>query len=174
MITILLLQTSTFKETRFLIKILIMNKTTSFAQMYLRLALGIGFILPVLDRLGYLGAPGSPNVGWGNWTNFVAYTQSLVPYLSLQLANFSGLVATILEVVFGILLIVGYKTKLAAFGSSLLTLVFALSMLFFAGYRAPFNYSVFVVSASSLLLACFNEYKWSIDAGLKRINKRSM
>lgn len=139
----------------------------SFAQLYLRLALGIGFILPVLDRVGYLGAPGSANVGWGNWTNFVTYTHSLLPYLSLQLANVSGLIATILEVVFGLLLIVGYKTKFAAYGSAALTAIFALSMLFFAGYRAPFNYSVFVVSSASLLLACLNEYKWSIDAVLR-------
>jgi putative oxidoreductase len=144
-----------------------MNKMISFAQIYLRMALGIGFILPVLDRLGYLGAPGSANVGWGNWANFVAYTHSLLPYLSLQLANLSGLIASILEVLFGLLLMVGYKTRLAAFGSAALTVIFALSMLFFAGYRAPFNYSVFVVSAASLVLACVNEYKWSIDAALK-------
>lgn len=123
------------------------------ALTLLRLSLGVGFILPVLDRLGFLGAPGDIHVTWGNWTNFVNYTHSLMPYVSGQMASFFGLVATIGEGLCGILLIVGYKIKLAAYGSFALTLVFALSMLFFIGYRAPFNYSVFVVSFSSLLIA---------------------
>ena len=140
-----------------------MKKTSTQAQLCLRLAIGIGFILPVMDRLGLLGLPGQPNVGWGNWSNFVDYTNSLMPYLDRVIAGFMGLIATALEVIFALLLIIGYKTKTAAYGSFLLTLAFALSMLFFAGYRAPFNYSVFSVSAASLLLASLPYYKWSID-----------
>lgn len=140
-----------------------MKNTPHFAQLFLRLALGIGFILPVMDRFGWLGAPGSPTVGWGSWAIFIDYTHSLMPYLSRPLANIMGIIATAGELIFGILLIIGYKIKLAAIGSFLLTLTFALSMLIFANYRAPFNYSVFVVSASSLLLATLPGYKWSID-----------
>lgn len=136
-------------------------------QLYLRLALGIGFILPVLDRLGYLGLPGEANVGWGTWSNFVDYTHSLMPYLSRNLANISGVIATIAEVIFGILLLIGYKTRYTAIGSGALTLIFALSMLLFAGYRAPFNYSVFVCSAASFLLCTIENYKWSLDEKLK-------
>ena len=130
-----------------------LKKIFSTAQILLRFALGAGFILPVLDRIGFLGAPGSANVSWGNWANFVTYANNLMPYLSTKMASFFGLVATIGEALFGILLIIGYKIKLAAYGSFVLTLVFALSMLFFVGYRSPFDYSVFVVSFSSLLLA---------------------
>lgn len=140
-----------------------MKNTPHFAQLFLRLALGIGFILPVMDRFGWLGAPGSPTVGWGSWAIFLDYTNSLMPYLSRPLANIMGIIATAGELIFGILLIIGYKIKPAALGSFLLTLAFALSMLIFANYRAPFNYSVFVVSASSLLLATLPGYKWSID-----------
>lgn len=132
-------------------------------QLYLRLALGIGFILPVMDRLGILGLPGSPNVGWGNWSNFVDYTHSLMPYLSRSIANVLGGIASAAEVVFGIMLIIGYKTRYAAVGSGVLTLLFALSMLFFAGYRAPFNYSVFTCSAAAFLLSAVENYKWSFD-----------
>ena len=130
-----------------------MKKIFPTAQILLRFAIGAGFMLPVLDRIGFLGAPGSPNVSWGNWANFVAYTNTLMPYLSLKMASFFGLIATIGEALFGILLIVGYKIKFAAYGSFVLTLIFALSMLLFTGYRSPFNYSVFVVSFASLLLA---------------------
>lgn len=130
-----------------------MKKMPSTAQLLLRFALGVGFILPVLDRIGFLGAPGSANVSWGNWVNFVAYTNTLMPYFPQKIASFFGLVASVGEAVFGILLIIGYKIKFAAYGSFALTLVFALSMLFFIGYRSPFDYSVFVVSFASLLLA---------------------
>lgn len=140
-----------------------MDKTLNIAQIYLRLALGISFILPVLDRLGYIGAPGTDGVAWGNWDNFVNYTNSLMPYLNKPLAGFNGLVASILEFVFGLMLITGYKTRVAAYGSFALLLLFAVSMLFFAGYRAPFSYSVFTGSAGALLLSAIPYYKWSID-----------
>lgn len=145
-----------------------MKNILPIAQIFLRLALGIGFILPVMDRLGMLGLPGEPNVGWGNWSNFIDYTHSLMPYLNRSLAGIMGTIATIAEVVFGILLIVGFKTKLTAIGSFVLTLTFAVSMLLFAGYRAPFNYSVFTASAASLLLSTLTAYKWSIDDYLKK------
>lgn len=140
-----------------------MKNSSHFPQLFLRLALGIGFILPVMDRFGWLGAPGNPTVGWGSWSIFLDYTNSLMPYLSRSLANIMAIIATAGELVFGILLIIGYKIRLAAIGSFLLTLMFALSMLFFANYRAPFNYSVFVVSASGLLLATIPSYKWAIE-----------
>jgi uncharacterized membrane protein YphA (DoxX/SURF4 family) len=141
-----------------------MKNSSHFPQLFLRLALGIGFILPVMDRFGWLGAPGNQTVGWGSWSIFLDYTNSLMPYLSRSLANIMAIIATAGELVFGILLIMGYKIRLAAIGSFLLTLMFALSMLFFANYRAPFNYSVFVVSASGLLLASIPCYKWAIEA----------
>ena len=140
-----------------------MNKESAIPQLFLRFALGIGFILPVMDRLGMLGPVGQNNVGWGNWENFVAYTNVLMPYLSKSAAGIMGLIATIAEVVFGVMLLIGLKTRYAAIGSFLLTLIFALSMAIFLGYRAPFNYSVYVVSAASLLLAGVSGYKWSID-----------
>lgn len=131
-----------------------MKKDSLTAQILLRFALGVGFLLPVLDRIGILGEPGSANVSWGNWSNFAIYANSLMPYFSPKTASFFGLIATIAEALIGMLLIVGYKIKFVAYGSFILTLIFALSMLFFVGYRVPFNYSVFVASFSSLLLAC--------------------
>lgn len=145
-----------------------MKSPFSVAQLLLRFSLGIGFLLPVLDRTGYFGAPGDPNVFWGDWSNFVAYTHQLMPYLNLSIAACFGFAATVLEVLFGVLLIVGYKTRYIALGSFALTLIFALSMMFFLHYRAPFNFSVFTVSFSSLLLASFSQFPWSADEYLKR------
>lgn len=140
-----------------------MKNEFSIPQLFLRLALGIGFILPVLDRLGMLGPAGTKNVAWGNWENFISYTNTLLPFLGKSAAGFMGLIATLAEAIFAVLLITGYKTRLAAQGSFLLTLTFGLCMAAFLGIRAPFNYSVFADSAASLLLASIPVYKWSLD-----------
>lgn len=130
-----------------------MKNTYDIPQLFLRIALGIGFLLPVMDRFGWLGVAGQNGTSWGNWASFVSYTHTLIPYMNDTLTNVFAIVATAAEIVFGVMLLIGFKIRLAALGSFLLTLSFALSMLFFAGYRAPFSYSVFVCSAASLFLA---------------------
>lgn len=144
-----------------------MTNTFRIPQLYLRLALGLGFLIPVADRLGWLGRAGQKGVSWGNWENFAAYTNMLLPFLSRQLASVMGLVATIAEILIGLFLIIGYKTRIAAYGGFLLTLVFAICMAAFIGIRAPFNYSVFSDSAGSFLLAFIPVYHWSFDNGFK-------
>jgi len=143
-----------------------MKNRFEIPQLFLRVALGIGFLLPVMDRFGLLGAAGENGNAWGNWENFISYTNTLMPYMSASAANAMGAIATAGELVFGIALIIGYKTRLASLGSFLLTLGFALSMFFFADIRAPFSYSVFADSAASLLLASIPFYRWSLDAVL--------
>ena len=44
-----------------------MKTFAPLAQLLTRLALGLGFLLPVFDRLGFMGAPGSAQVAWGNY-----------------------------------------------------------------------------------------------------------
>lgn len=48
--------------------------------LYLRLALGIGYLSAVADRLGWWGPPGTPQVAWGNFQNFLLYTAKLNPW----------------------------------------------------------------------------------------------
>ena len=145
-----------------------MKNTLKYSQLYLRLALGVGFLLPVADRLGWLGPVGQFNVSWGNWSNFVNYTNVLVPYMNHSGANIMAILATIAEVIFGLQFLVGYLTRVAAVGSFLLTLIFALSMAFFMGIKAPFSYSVFTDSAGSLLLATITTFNWSVDYYLNK------
>jgi len=144
-----------------------MTNISRIPQLYLRLALGLGFLIPVADRIGWLGAAGQKGVSWGNWENFAAYTNTLLPFLSRQAASIMGLFATISEILIGLCLVTGYKTRIAAYGGFLLTLIFALCMAVFTGIKAPFNYSVFSDSAGSLLLAFVPVYYWSIDNGFK-------
>lgn len=144
------------------------NTPFKSAQLYFRLAQGIGFLLPVADRLGWLGPAGVHSVDWGNWGSFVTYTNSLMPFLNREVAGFMGLLATIAEALIGILFLIGYKIRIAAVCSFLLTLTFGLCMFFFMGPKSPFNYSVFADSAGSLLLACVPVYHWSLDNYLSK------
>lgn len=148
-----------------------MKKFYPVTQLLLRYSIGIGFLLPVIDRLGYFGASGEANVIWGDWTDFLAYTHQLMPYVSIKTASFFGFLATIIEILCGILLLVGYKVRYAALASFGLTLIFAFSMMFFLHFRSPFNFSVLVVSFSSLLLATLSCFPWSIDAYLGKLNQ---
>jgi putative oxidoreductase len=141
-----------------------MKNYSTYSQLYLRLAIGFGFIAAVLDRFGVVGNAGQPNIAWGNWQSFLNYTHVLLPFLSKPLSDVMGLLATIAEALFGILLIIGFKTRLAAIGSGLLTLTFAVAMMATSGWKAPFNYSVFAASAGAFLLASLPYYRWSIDS----------
>ena len=144
-----------------------MKNTFRFPQLYFRLAMALNFIIPVMDRIGWLGPAGN-YVSWGNWGSFVTYTNTLLPFLSKPLAGVMGLAATTAEATIAILFIIGYKIRLAAYGSFILTLIFALCMAVFLDIKAPINYSVFVDSAGSLLLATMPVYNWSLDAYFAR------
>ena len=140
-----------------------MKNNNAYAQIFLRLALGIAFIYAVVDRIGWLGPADGKNIAWGNWESFLEYTPILLPMVNRTLSDIFGWIATIAEVLFGVLLIIGYKTKLAALGSFAILLGFGLCMALSLGLKAPFNYSVFSASAGALLLSCLIDYKWSLD-----------
>ncbi len=139
-----------------------------FVTTYLRLALGIDFLAAVADRFGWWGAPGTPNVAWGNFHNFLTYAAKLNPWFPASWIPTIGWIATICEISFGLALIIGYRTRLTAVLSGLLTLAFAIGMLFGIGVHAPLDYSVFAVSAGSFLLAEAKNYPWTLDSWLEK------
>ena len=137
---------------------------SGYATVYLRIALGAGFLSAVADRFGMWGPPGGPRIAWGNFHNFLVYTGELNPWFPNSLILTVGWTATICEVVLGIALILGFRTRIAALSSGLLTLAFALGMVCGTGVKSPLDASVFVVSASSFLLAEAKFYPWSLDS----------
>jgi putative oxidoreductase len=147
-----------------------MENTFRIPQLLLRYALGITFLTPVADRLGILGAPGTGNIEWGNWNNFIDYTSTLMPIFERSMVNIMGGIATVSELLIGICLIIGFKTKYAAIGASLITLMFIIFMTLSVGIQKPINYGVFTASAAGFLLSFIPKYHWSID-GL--LNKKS-
>ncbi len=147
-----------------------MTNSFKIPQLLLRMSLGIGFLSTVSDRLGILGpmGPESKNIEWGNWENFITYTGTLMPFLDRPLVNVMGGIATIAETVIGLLLITGFKTRIAAISSCILVLIFASAMTIFLGIKAPLNFAVFTTCSASLLLATMPAYKWSTDEFLQR------
>lgn len=131
-----------------------MNK--KWIKLYLRLAIGIAFLSASADRLGIFGPYKEDGniVAWGDWSNFVDYTQSLLPWLSENLVQVAAIGATVCEIVFGILLILGVKVRLFANLSGVLLLLFALAMLS-VNIKSPFDASVFAASAGAFALATF-------------------
>jgi uncharacterized membrane protein YphA (DoxX/SURF4 family) len=135
-----------------------------FSSLFLRLALGISFLSAVGDRFGLWGAFGHPNVAWGNFAHFIAYTAKLNWFMPSAIIPGLAWVSTCAEILLGVALVLGAFTRIAAFLSGLLLLLFALAMTFALGLEAPLSLSVFSASAGSFLLATCSEYSWSLDS----------
>ena len=129
------------------------------ATLYLRLALATAFFSAVADRFGLWGELGDSGVAWGNFDRFLVYTASLVPFVPEAGVLAVGWAATIAELVLGVALLVGFKVRAAAAGSSLLLLTFAVGMVLGDGPKAPFDASVFTASAGALLLYVYLSYR---------------
>lgn len=136
-------------------------------KLFLRLALGIGFLSAVADRFGLLNSDIS---AWGNMDSFLSYTQVLMPWMPSSMIPTLGWTATIAELAFGILLIVGYKTNLIAKLSGFLLLSFALTMATTIGIKKVFDFSVLSASAAAFGLSLIKEKYLEIDAFLTNSN----
>ncbi len=136
---------------------------SDLASAFLRLAMGAGLLSAVADRFGFWGPPGTALVSWGNYHNFLLYTAKLNPWCPAACLALVGATVTILEAGLGILLIVGLATRMSALLTGMVTLVFGAAMTFVLGVHAPLNYSVFVFSAASFLLASQTPDRLTID-----------
>jgi uncharacterized membrane protein YphA (DoxX/SURF4 family) len=140
----------------------------SYATMLLRIGLGVGFLSAVADRLGLWGAFGQPNVEWGNFSRFLEYTHTLNWYLPAVMILPLGIIATGAETLFGLLLLVGWHTRIAALLSGLLLLTFGAAMTLALGVKAPLNFAVLTGIGGALLLANCERFPFSVDELLFR------
>jgi uncharacterized membrane protein YphA (DoxX/SURF4 family) len=139
-----------------------------FSSMFLRCALGLGFLSAVADRFGLWGAFGQPNVEWGNFSRFLEYTQTLNWYVPAGMIPALGVIATGAEILCGLLLIIGWHTRAAARLSGLLLLSFGVAMTLALGVKAPLNFAVFSGVGGALLLATCERFPLSVDELLFR------
>lgn len=139
------------------------NITTLEAGLVLRIVLAITMLSAVADRFGLWGAPGSNGVAWGNWENFVLYTQTLNSFASKSTAEILGAIATFFEILLSVLLLFGFKTRIAALGTAALMLLFAFAMAISVSVKAPFDYSVLTSAAAALLLSTIGKTVFAVD-----------
>jgi uncharacterized membrane protein YphA (DoxX/SURF4 family) len=138
-----------------------------FSSVFLRLALGISFLSAVADRFGLWGAYGRPNVAWGNYARFVGYVAKLNWFLPAAMIPALSIIVTAAEALFGLLLIVGWKTRITALLSGALLTSFALAMTAALGVKAPLDFSVFSAAGGALLLGACADFPFSLDELLR-------
>src|SRR4051812_30330262 len=142
---------------------------TEIVRLFARFALGASFLSAVADRFGMWGPYGAKNVSWGNFARFVEYTGAVMSLFPSSLAVSFAWAATVAETLFGILLIVGFKTQMASVLSGLLLLSFAMAMITGLGIKRPFDYSVFSAAAAAFLLAFWKPDRFTLDELLNRL-----
>lgn len=132
-------------------------------KLGLRLALALGFLSAVADRIGWW----PPEVSaWGSWESFLAYTEVLNPLVPNSLIPTLGLIVTIIEVILGLGLLLGFKTRLVAYLSGTLLLLFALAMAITTGIKGPLDYSVLSAAAAAFALSTFTEQYLELDQAI--------
>jgi len=138
------------------------------SSVFLRLALGISFLSAVADRFGLWGVYGQPNVAWGNYGRFVDYTAKLNWFFPAATIPALAILATAAEILFGLLLVLGWKTRTTALLSGVLLSTFALTMTLALGVKAPLDSSVFSAAGGALLLATSAKFPFSLDEFIRR------
>ncbi len=123
-------------------------------KLFLRFGIGFGFLSAVADRLGLWPQEIS---AWGNWESFLNYTEAINPIVPEFIIPALGLLATIAETIFGLFLILGFKTEWTAKLSGYLMLIFALAISFSTGIKGAFDYSVFAASGGAFALSLMKE-----------------
>nr|WP_321235743.1 DoxX family protein [uncultured Psychroserpens sp.] len=129
-------------------------------KLFLRIAISLSFLSAVADRLSIWNATISV---WGNWNNFLEYTQLINPWIPNALIPTVGLLVTFAEIGFSIGLLIGFKTELFAKLSGILLLIFALSMSLSTGLKSALDYSVFSASAGAFALSLLKEKYLELD-----------
>lgn len=139
--------------------------TKTIIKLFLRLAISAGFVSAVADRFGIWSAEASV---WGNWGNFVQYSEVINPWFPTSLVPTLAIIATTAEILFAFFLLIGFKTELFAKLSGFLLLIFALSMTFSIGIKGAFDYSVFIASAGAFALSTMKEKYLELDQVIRK------
>lgn len=148
-----------------------MIELRQIAKLFLRLTVAASMLSSVADRFGIWA---KELCMWGDMDKFVAYTQSLIPYIPANAVPVLAWIATVLEVLFSVCLLVGLKLKWTASLSGLMILVFAIAMATSVGIKAPLNYSAFTASAAAFGILVCGKGIWEVDnlMGNRRHNDR--
>jgi uncharacterized membrane protein YphA (DoxX/SURF4 family) len=107
-------------------------------------------------------------VAWGKYARFVAYVAKLNWFLPAATIPALGIISTAAETLFGVLLVLGWKTRITALLSGVLLITFAVTMTMALGVKAPLDASVFSAAGGALLLGTCANFPFSLDDLLRR------
>ena len=141
-----------------------MKKIQDVGSVFVRPALGIAFLSALAGRFGLWGAFCQPNIAWGSFARFVAYTGKLNWFLPTALIPALAVMATGVEVVMGFSLVIGLHTCISVLLSGILLMLFGLAMASALGVKAPLNFSVSSAAGGAFLLAIGPEFPLSVDS----------
>jgi len=84
-----------------------LKRLADCSSVFLRFALGSAFLSAVADRFGLWGAFGQPNVAWGDFARFTAYTAKLNWFAPPEILPALAWMATFAELLLGLALVLG-------------------------------------------------------------------
>lgn len=137
----------------------------------LRLPIAIAFLEAVSDRLGFLGAPGSRGVAWGDFAHFIRYASQVNSFMPRALIPALAVVATICEISLGAAMLFGICIPAAAIWSAGLLFLFATAMMI-SGF-SQFAYGVYLMAAGALALSTVDASLLSVDGALNRRKRKA-
>jgi uncharacterized membrane protein YphA (DoxX/SURF4 family) len=91
------------------------------------------------------------------------YTHRINWYVPAGIIPALGIMATAAELSLGLLLLVGWHTRVTTLLTGLLLLVFGVAMALGLGVKTPLDYSVFSGAGGALLLATSERFPFSVD-----------
>ena len=141
---------------------------TEIVRLFARVALGASFLSAVADRFGLWGHMGQRTYPGEISPILWSYTGAVTSLFPGSLTVPFAWAATIAETLLGLLLIAGFKTRMASVLSGLLLLSFAIGMATGLGIKTPFDYSVFSAAAAAFLLAFWEPDRFTLDKLLNR------
>ena len=120
--------------------------------------------MSVSDRLGFYGNPGGRGVSWGTFERFLGYAAKVNAFAPAWMIPILGTAATVLELLFGVTLLLGLALRRAAFGGAGLLFLFGSAMAISFGIKSPFDYSVFAAMCCALFLGLAGSKRWTVDS----------
>jgi putative oxidoreductase len=114
--------------------------------------------------LGSAAIPGERGVSWGTFEQFLGYAAKVNAFAPAWMIPFLGMAATVLELLFGVTLVLGLALRWAAFGSAGLLFLFGSAIAISFGIKSPFDYSVFAAMCCALFLGLAGSNRWTVDS----------
>ena len=132
----------------------------AFLKIFFRFSVATSMLSAVADRFGWYPQEIS---AWGTMEAFTQYSNQALYFLPENVMWVLAWIATIIEIIGGIGLLLGYKTKFMAGLSAFILAVFAVSMSIGFGVKSIMDYSVLNAVSAALAILLIKEKPFELD-----------